>query len=94
MIHKDPHPLAGQKVRIKKDVTHPQVEDFGGSEFYLEDWWDRVYGESWMGAKGNPACLIYAMRSGFANLPLDDEVVYGKVEIFGHLIHISEIEEN
>jgi hypothetical protein len=33
----------------------------------------------------------YAMRSGVAGLPVDNEVVYGKVGAFGHLAHVSEI---
>jgi hypothetical protein len=45
-----------------------------------------------MDCDGNPACLIYALRSGLMGLPTDDEVLYGKVGIFGHLVHISEIE--
>lgn len=28
-----------------------------------------------------------------SQLPLDNEVLYGKVGQFGHLVHISEIEE-
>ena len=47
-----------------------------------------------MFSDGNPAALKYAVRAALrepASLPLDDEVVYGKVDIFGHLIHVSEI---
>ena len=44
---------------------------------------------------GNPACLVYAMRSATQDqdIPLDDEVLYGKIGSLGHLVHISEIEE-
>ncbi|MDI9901338.1 hypothetical protein QM716_15880 [Rhodococcus sp. IEGM 1409] len=83
MIHTEPHPLAGQTVEIKIEGET--------LEYRLEDWWDRVHGSSWMFAYPNPAALKYAMRAGFAGLPVDDEVVYGKVDIFGHLIHVSEI---
>ncbi|BAH32997.1 hypothetical protein [Rhodococcus erythropolis] len=83
MIHTEPHPLAGQTVEIKIEGET--------LEYRLEDWWDRVHGSSWMFADGNPAALKYAMRAGFAGLPVDDEVVYAKVDIFGHLIHASEI---
>lgn len=92
-IHKEPHPLAGKTARIKPGVKHPQFPNFGGSEYHIEDWWDRVAGESWQGMEGNPACLIYAIRSASARLPLDDEVLYGKVGHFGHLVHVSELEE-
>lgn len=46
-----------------------------------------------MSADGNPACMNYAIRAGFSDLPTDDEVLYGKIGGFGHLVHISEIEE-
>ncbi|SCZ14064.1 hypothetical protein SAMN02799641_05730 [Rhodococcus erythropolis] len=87
MIHTEPHPLAGQTVEIK------QI-DGETLEYRLEDWWDRVYGSSWMFADGNPAALNYAMRAGFAGLPVDNEVVYGKAGAFGQLIHVSEIVES
>jgi hypothetical protein len=80
MKHPEPHPLARKTVRLKLDVKHPQVPGFGGAEFRIEDWWDRVAGKSWMFCDGNPACLVYAMRTGFAETPIptDDEVVYGQ----------------
>ena len=94
MLHRESSPLAGQTVKIKKQTVHPQVPNFGGSEIWIEDWWDKVSGRSWMYAKGNPACLVYAMRTGFAVPPIstDDEVLYGKIDHFGHLVHISELE--
>ena len=97
MIHSERSVLAQQKVRIKEWVKHPQSQSFGGSEILIEDWWDRVGTCSWMVAKGNPACLIYAMRTGLSErlIPTDDEVLYGHTSNgLGHLIHISEIEEN
>lgn len=94
MNHTESHPLKDKTVRIKSHVKHPQVPGFGGAEFRVEDWWDKVAGRSWMSCDGNPACLIYAMRTGFSevHVPIDDEVVYGKVGPFGHLLHVSEIE--
>ncbi len=94
MLHATSSDFAGKTVKIKPGVKHPQVSDFGGSEYRVEDWWDRVSEGSWMDAKGNPACLVYAMRTGFSEnpTPMDDEVLYGKVGMFGHLVHISEIE--
>jgi hypothetical protein len=80
-------PLAGQTVTIRADVA-----EIGGQEYRVEDWWQNVYGGSWMDANGNPAALNYALRAGFAGLPTDNEVLYGKVGPFGHLVHISEIE--
>lgn len=94
MIHEKPSPLAGKTVKIKADVKHLQVENFGSSDYRVEDWWDRLTGKSWMTCEGNPACIIYALRTGFSENPItDDEVLYGKVGAFGHLVHISEIED-
>lgn len=91
-IHSERHPLAGKAV----DVT---IQHFGGvagavddSWWVVEDWWDRVAGRSWMESTGNPAAIAYALRSGFAGLPVDNDVVYchdrsGR----GHLVHVTEI---
>ena len=84
--------LANKTVKLKDDVTHPQFPSFGGSEIVIEDWWVNVYGGSWMNANGNPAAMIYGMRSGFNGLPTDNEVLYGKLGGYGVLIHVSEIE--
>ena len=78
------HSLAGQSVVIAGGR-------FGGSEFAIEDWWDTLTGGSWMFADGNPACLEYAIRSAIEALPVDDEVVYGKVDGLGKLIHASQL---
>lgn len=97
MKHDKPHPLAGKTVLIKETARSvPNMADvagrnLAGQEYVIEDWWDRVAGKSWMDCNGNPACMNYGMRSGFAGLPTDDEVVYGKIGHFGHLIHVSEL---
>uniref|UniRef100_A0A6M3L8K2 Uncharacterized protein n=1 Tax=viral metagenome TaxID=1070528 RepID=A0A6M3L8K2_9ZZZZ len=94
MKHLESSTLAGKTVTIKPHVKHPQNDNFGGSEISIEDWWDKITGGSWMFAQGNPACLVYAMRTGFSNVPVptDDEVLYGHTKDgLGHLIHISEI---
>lgn len=95
MIHEKKHNLAGQTVRIKEDVRHPQYK-IGGKEFVVEDWWDRVSGSSWMDdATSAWVAVVYAIRTGMEGLPDDgvgaDEVVYGKVDGMGHLIHESEL---
>ncbi|WP_116102991.1 hypothetical protein [Rhodococcus qingshengii] len=83
-IHPDRHPQAGTAVTI-------DVPGIGAGEYWIEDWWDRAAGMSWMVADGNPAALKYAIRVGFSNLPVDNEVVYGHLGSFGHLIHTSEL---
>jgi len=93
-MHKEQSELANQTVKIKPGVVHPQYTTFAGVDFKVEDWWDRVTGGSWMDAQGNPACLVYAVRTGFSkSVPTDDEVLYGKTpDGLGHLVHVSEIE--
>lgn len=92
MIHQAPHPLAGKVVRIARDLhTSPPIA--AGSEYRIEDWVDRVAGKSWQDCDGNPAAMIYAMRTGTVDpQPTDDEVLYGHVRGMGHLVHVSEIE--
>ncbi len=94
MLHTKQSELAGKTVKIKPDVQHFQQSDFGGSDFIVEDWWDRISGESWRNCNGNPACMVYGMRTGMSAslIPNNDEVLYGKVGPFGHLVHITEIE--
>lgn len=91
-IHQEQSPLAGKTVRLKDSVDHPHIPA-GERDYRVEDWWDCVDGRSWMDAVGNPAALIYAVRSVRAGLPIDNDVLYGKVGPFGHLIHVSEIVE-
>jgi hypothetical protein len=93
-MHDKPSPLAGKTVLIKKTSTHRQFPNWPGSKIAIEDWWDRAAGRSWMICDGNPACLIYAMRSADNDLPTDNEVLYGHREDgYGSLIHISEVED-
>lgn len=83
MMHDAASPLAGKTVAIVAGVL-------AGNQIVVEDWWDRVAGKSWMICDGNPACLDYAMRE---STPLDDEVIYGKVGMFGKLVHVSQLGE-
>lgn len=88
------HPLAGQTVKLKKGVTDPaQGMVVGGASYRIEDYWKTLTGGSWMDADGNIAALHYAVRSVVNNLPMDDNVLYGKIGSLGHLVHVSEIEE-
>ena len=96
MIHKLKHPDAGKTVKVTIDIPEGGLKEY---EFLVEDWWDRLAGKSWMFCDGNPACLGYAMRTGFKKerVPTDNEVVYGKIKQeespfrLGYLVHQSEI---
>jgi len=89
-MHQEKHPQSGETVKVKFKTRHPQLEDVE-HEYRIENWWDNIAPQSWMFSDGNPACLIYAMRVAVDDLPLDDEVIYGKIGAFGHLVHISEV---
>lgn len=92
--HPTPHPQSGQAVRLSLRHDNPRGGLQNGDVYRIEDWWDQVFGGiSWMKADGNPAAMHYAIRSAMCGLPLDDEVVYGKVGSAGHLIHVSELGE-
>lgn len=91
-MHDSPHDSAGKTVKIKRDVYPLHGVPLAGQEFRLEDWWDRLGQGSWLEGQGNIACVLYATRVVHESLPLDEEVVYGKIGNFGHLIHVSEIE--
>lgn len=85
-LHDQAFHLAGKTVTIKNG-------DLKGKEYRIEDYWDRLSGKSWGLCQGNPACLIYAMRIGLQEfrVPSDDEVLYGKIDGLGHLVHLKEI---
>lgn len=87
-IHEAPFEGAGKTYRLKSAT--PGLD---GQEFRCEDYWDRVSGKSWMDSEGNPAAMKYGIRSGLTGLPLDDDVVYGKIGSFGELVHVSELAE-
>lgn len=91
-LHNEVSPLAKIRVMV---VADPRLHnhELHEAEILIEDWFDRINGgQSWMISNGNPAALMYAMRSGLGNLPLDDEVLYGKdFRGMGHLIHVNEI---
>ena len=85
----------GITVRIRDGVTDPaRGIVVGGAEYEIEGLWNspRIGGKSWMDSNGNPACLHYAMRSAANGLPIDNNVLYGKIGGLGHLVHVSEIE--
>lgn len=82
--------LAGQTVTVHPKRDLENLVD--GAEFRVEDWWENVYGQSWMTSDGNPAAMLYGMRNGIGRLPIDNDVLYGKVGALGYLVHVSEIE--
>lgn len=77
--------------REKSPYAGMQVKTKDGKTFTVEDWWQNVYGVSWMHSDGNPAAMQYGIRVATEGLPIDDEVLYGKVGAFGFLYHVTEL---
>jgi hypothetical protein len=67
---------------------------FKDQEYVLEGLWIELTGKSWGESDGNPAALEYAIRTGAeGDTNYDDDVYYGKIGMFGKLIHASQIGE-
>lgn len=92
-IKKEKHIWAGQTMKLGQNVSLINIQgDFRGAEFVLEDWIENVIGSSWMENEfTNFACIHYSVRVKNSTLPRDDNVVYGKIGLLGHLIHESEL---
>lgn len=87
-------PYAGATVKVKGDSIKDPMSGaiLSGKDFTVEDWWENVYGKSWMISDGNPAALAYAFRTGMIGGPIDNEVLYGKIDGLGFLMHVSELD--
>ena len=93
-IHKEKSEYAGKEIVINATLMLGEFNDpdkLNGKTMIVEDWADRVFGESWGDMNGNPTALKYAMRAGLSGVPFGNEVLYGKVDGLAHLIHISEV---
>lgn len=88
-------PHAGMTVKTRDDVGPDPMtgQPLAGQDFEVEDWWQNVSGRSWMNSDGNPAALTYAFRTGMASgrVPLNNEVLYGKIGMLGYLFHVTEL---
>jgi urocanate hydratase len=80
-------------LQVKTVKIKTEANEIGGKEINIEDWWINVAGKSWMTCQGNPACIIYAMRTGLGQIqvPINNNVLYGKINGLGFLIHECEI---
>lgn len=88
------HPQAGKTVTVVPAAAVFGHADCTPFDYRIEDWNDRVFGQSWQVMAAHPASLGYAVRGAVAGLPTDNEVVYGKDDYgLGHLVHVSEISD-
>ena len=78
-----------EKVKIIKGT-------YAGNEYLVEGYWDEITGQSWLDTTFNAAIMQYAMRTlkdeNLKEYQECDEVLYGKIGIYGHLIHVTEVE--
>lgn len=92
-MHSEQHDLAGKTVKIKENIKHHAFPEFGGENYTIEDYWDRVGGNSWRDMQyTNFACSDYAKRVKGSHIHNSEEVLYEKINGMGHLVHVSEIE--
>lgn len=89
-MSRDRHPLAGKTVKLKL-AAESDIKT--GDDFRVEDWWENVGGSRMTETAGNPAVFKAMMRTMNTPVYMNDNVVYGKVGHFGHIVHESELGE-
>ena len=78
--------------KIRDGITDPvQGVVKEGALFRVVGDWKATAGQSWLECEGSLECCRYAMRMGYNDLPIDDEVVYGYINDELHLVHKSEL---
>lgn len=87
-VHSTPHP--GQHKTFKVFSKDP---DMVGMTIRIDDWWDRMTGgEFWLTPVTLPAASVYMHHRRIADLPMDEEIVYGwDSESRGFAVHVSEL---
>lgn len=91
VTHEEPSEFAGKIVEVVDTFDHRQYP--GLREVVIEDWWDRLSDKNVFENMGNPACLIYQLRITTCphEVPMNHEILYGKYQGLGVLLHRSEI---
>jgi hypothetical protein len=82
---------SGQTVTVQPVVPLYGYDNTDPVEYRVEGYWDEITGRSWMFAGSNVGAIGYAVRVGVGGLPIDDNVLYGKVGSLGYLVHVSEV---
>ena len=81
-----------ERFKYAREVLKTKGNGLPEGDFIAEDYWINIppY-KSWKVSDGNPTALNYALRIALAGIPLDDRVVYGKIDGLGFLVHESEL---
>jgi hypothetical protein len=77
----------------KDKIYRIKSGSYKDQEYQMMGNWKEHNGESWIVTLRNPACIQYMIRVKEDKLPIDDNVYYGHIGLFGHLVHESEIGE-
>ena len=87
--------LKGQRYRIKSANTSYFQRKYGepAPVIIIEGEDTQIWPAGWGMQNGNPACVCYAIRSGYSGIPLNGKVYYGHIEGngLGELVHESEL---
>lgn len=86
---RDTSPYAGKTVRLRVAAV-----ELGGYDVQVVDWYENIGNKvKWRDAIGrDPRAEGYNLRHGLAGLPDDDDVLFGRVDGMGQIIHRTEIE--
>jgi len=84
----------GKKYKVKGSSEYFKKK-YGTSnpEIRVEDTDENIWGKSWMVMDGNPAAIIFAMRTGTEGIkaPLTETVYCGKISPLGSKFGLSEL---
>lgn len=96
-MHKSESPLRGVPVKLLDGLEAamtPSYEtiELSGEEFVVDDWWDRVNGASWQDSTDKLSFTYNARQARAGYLPMDDEVLLGRIGNKEVLVHLAEID--
>jgi hypothetical protein len=90
-VHPERHPYANRVVLLSNNAQDPlDRKVVPGTDFVVLDWADRCFGSPWRTVR-YPVTGAYAVRVELAELPIDDEVVYGRIGSTYYLVHETEL---
>lgn len=86
------HELARKKVKLNLLAEYPPFTNlnpiFSGDVFIVEDWADNALGKKW---EDQNTFTTVSFDERTRNLDVDDDVIYGHVNGYGHLVFASEL---
>lgn len=83
---RDPSDYAGKTVRLRADAP-----ELGGHTAEVVDWWE-IAKLKLVAAAVDFKAQDYGIRAALAGLPVDDDLLYARVDGMMRIIHVTEIE--